>query len=210
MLRNQSRLTIAKEDLFVYRKRSYVPVDICLLIDASGSMVGEKSQAACYLAEHLLLTGKEKVAAVTFQEMRGEIVVPFTRHQQEMIRGLKRIRPGGMTPLADGIVTAVDLVSSSRVHNPTLVLITDGLPNYPLWSFDAQKDALEAAARIPKNKIKLICIGVEANRNYLERLADVAQGKLFVVDDLTRDNLINIVKHEKRLMNLGEKAKVNV
>lgn len=210
LMRNEGRLTIAKEDLFIYRKRSYVPVDICLLIDASGSMSGEKRQAACYLAEHLLLTGKEKVAVVTFQEMRGNVIVSFTRRQQDLIRGLNRIRPGGMTPLADGIVTAVDLISSSQAYNPTLVLITDGLPNYPLWSFDPEKDALEAATRIPKNKIRLICIGVEANRNFLERLAEVGQGKLFVVDDLTRSNLINIVKHEKRLMNLTDKTSVNV
>ena len=129
---------------------------------------------------------------------------PVTRNQQDLIRGLNRIRPVGMTPLADGIITAVDLILSSRPHNPTLVLITDGLPNYPLWSFDAEKDALEAAA-VPKNKIRLICIGVEANRGFLERLADVGQGKLFVVDDLNSANLINIVKHEKRLMNLAEK-----
>lgn len=208
LMRNDGRLKISKDDLYIYRKRSYVPVDICLLIDASGSMSGEKRQAACYLAEHLLLTGKERVAVVTFQEMRSHIVVPFTRRQQDLIRGLKRIRPGGMTPLADGIVTAVDLISSSRVHNPTLVLITDGLPNYPLWSFDPEKDALEAAARIAKNKIRLLCIGVEANRRFLERLAEVGQGKLFVVDDLNRSNLINIVKHEKRLMNLTEKTSV--
>lgn len=209
-LMKNERLKISKEDLYIYRKRSYVPVDICLLIDASGSMSGEKRQAACYLAEHLLLTGKEKVAVVTFQEMRAQVVVPFTRRQQDLIRGLNRIRPGGMTPLADGIVTAVDLVLSSRTHNPTLVLITDGLPNYPLWSFDAEKDALEAAARIAKNKIRLLCIGVEANRGFLEKLADVGRGKLFVVDDLNRSNLINIVKHEKRLMNLSEKTSANV
>jgi len=209
LIRNE-RLKITKEDLFIYRKRSYVPVDICLLIDASGSMSGEKRQAACYLAEHLLLTGKEKVAVVTFQEMRAQVVVPFTRRQQDLIRGLNRIRPGGMTPLADGIVTAVDLILSSRTHNPTLVLITDGLPNYPLWSFDSEKDALEAAARIAKNKIRLLCIGVEANRRFLEKLAEVGQGKLFVVDDLNRSNLINIVKHEKRLMNLSEKTSANV
>jgi len=206
LMKKERRLRITKDDLYIYRKRSYVPVDICLLIDASGSMVGEKWEAACFLAEHLLLTGKEKVAVVTFQEMRSQVVVPFTRSQQDLIRGLKRIRPVGMTPLADGIITAVDLILSSRPHNPTLVLITDGLPNYPLWSFDAAKDALEAAARIPKKKIRLICIGVEANRGFLEKLADVAQGKLFVVDDLNSANLINIVKHEKRSMNLADRS----
>jgi magnesium chelatase subunit D len=41
-------------------------------------MAGDKRQAACYLAEHLLLTGKEKVAVVTFQERNSQVVVPFT------------------------------------------------------------------------------------------------------------------------------------
>ena len=98
LMRKERRLRISKDDLYIYRKRSYVPVDICLLIDASGSMVGEKWEAACFLAEHLLLTGKEKVAVVTFQEMRSQVVVPFTRNQQDLIRGLNRIRPVGMTP----------------------------------------------------------------------------------------------------------------
>jgi len=203
LLRNDRRLTVDKGDLMIYSKRSYVPIDICLLIDASGSMVGEKMKAACYLAEHLLLSGKDKVAVVTFQEMRANVAVPFTRRQRDLIRGLNRIIPGGMTPLADGIVTAVDLIASARVKNPTLVLITDGTPNYPLWSFDSHKDALEAAAMIPNNKIKLICIGVEGNQNFLEKLTGMAMGKLFVVDDLNRNNLINIVKHEKNLMGLS-------
>ncbi|NLB18761.1 MAG: VWA domain-containing protein [Syntrophomonadaceae bacterium] len=203
LLRNDSRLIIDKGNLTIYRKRSYVPIDICLLIDASGSMVGEKMEAACYLAEHLLLSGKDKVAVVTFQEMRANVVVPFTRRQRDLIRGLNRIVPGGMTPMADGIVTAVDIISSSRVKNPTMVLITDGIPNYPLWSFDSHKDALDAAAMIPDNKIKLICIGVEGNRSFLEKLTDKASGKLFVVDDLNRNNLTNIVKHEKKLMGLS-------
>lgn len=198
LMRHESRLTIKKEDLHVYQKRSYVPVNVCLLIDASASMAGEKRQAACFLAEHLLLSGKEKVAVVTFQEMKAQVVVPFTRNQKVLSRGLRGIRPGGLTPLADGIVTAVDLIKTSRVENPVLVLITDGVPNFPLWSFDAKKDALEAAQRIADARIKFICIGVESNKDYLKDLVDVAKGKLYVVDDLNRGNLIEIVRYEKK------------
>ena len=59
-LRGDNHFSIKKQDLHYYEKKSYVPIDICLLIDASGSMAGDKRQAACFLAEHLLLTGKEK------------------------------------------------------------------------------------------------------------------------------------------------------
>lgn len=200
LMRGDKHLKIEKEDLHFYSKKKYIPIDICLLIDASGSMAGDKRQAACYLAEHLLLTGKEKVAVVTFQERSSRVVAPFTRNQRVLSKGLATISPAGLTPLADGIMTAVNLIKENRVKNPLLVLITDGIPNTALWTLDAKADALDAAANIPENSIRFICIGVESNRIYLEKLANRADGSLYLVDDLNRDNLISIVRHEKKNM----------
>lgn len=199
-LRGDQGFTLQKEDLHFYDKKSYVPVDICLLIDASGSMAGDKRQAACFLAEHLLLTGKEKVAVVTFQEHSSRIVVPFTRNQKLLSRGLSTINPAGLTPLASGIVTAVELMQANRLRNPLLVLITDGIPNVPLWTMDAKADAIAAAGQLEDTKISFICIGVESNRIYLEKLCNRAGGALYMVDDLNKDNLINIVRYEKKNM----------
>jgi magnesium chelatase subunit D len=196
--RGDDSLTIKKEDLHFYDKKSYVPIDVCLLMDASGSMAGDKRQAACFLAEHMLLTGKEKVAVVTFQERSSEVVVPFTRNQSVLNKGLATITPAGLTPMADGIVTAVNLIKESKVRNPLLVMITDGIPNTSLWTTDAKADAMEAAYRIPENDIRFICIGVESNRYYLEKLVERAKGALYLVDDLNKDNLINIIHNEKK------------
>jgi len=198
LLRGDNHLTIQKEDLHVYDRKSYVPIDVCLVIDASHSMAGEKRQAACYLAEHLLLTGREKVAVVTFQEMNATVAVPFTRNHKILSKGLARIRPGGLTPMADGIFTAVELIKSSKVSNPLMILITDGMPNFPLWSFDAKKDALEAAEKVAEAKIKFICIGIESNKIFLRDVAKQAKGTLYIVDDLNRECLIDIVKYEKK------------
>lgn len=199
-LRGDRQLTLQKGDLHFYAKKSYVPMDVCLLIDSSGSMAGDKRQAACYLAQHLLLTGREKVSVVTFQERNSRVVVPFTRNQKVLTKGLSTINPAGLTPMADGIMTAVDLVKNNRVRNPLLVMITDGIPNTPKWTMDAKADALNAAGQILKHKIRFICIGVESNRIYLEKLAGHARGVLYLVDDLNRDNLINIVRCEKKVM----------
>jgi len=199
LLRGENRLIIQKEDLYQYQKRHYIPMDVCLLIDASGSMAGEKRQAACYLAQHLLLSGREKVAVVTFQEMKAQLAVPFTKNQKVLSRGLSNIRPGGLTPLADGIVTSIEVIESTRVSNPVLILITDGMPNFPLWSFDAKKDALEAAYKIAEAKIRFICIGVESNKEYLKKLARNGKGKLYIVDDLNKSNLVDIMAYEKRI-----------
>ncbi|HZK43475.1 MAG TPA: VWA domain-containing protein [Syntrophomonadaceae bacterium] len=202
-MRGDRHLKIRKEDLHFYKTKTYTPIDVCLLIDASGSMAGDKRQAACYLAEHLLLTGKERVAVIIFQERSSKVIVPFTRDHNLLRKGLATIKPAGLTPLASGIVTAVDLIKNNRVRNPLLVMITDGIPNAPLWTLDAGNDALEAATFIPEEKIHLVCIGVESNKNFLQKLSDRAEGVLYLVDDLNKDNLINIVRHEKKVM-LGQ------
>lgn len=198
LLRGDKTLTIRKEDMQVYDKRSYVPIDVCLVIDASASMAGDKRQAACYLAEHLLLTGREKVAVVIFQATKARVVVPFTRNHKMLSAGLATIRPEGLTPMADGLYTAQKLVTSSKVSNPLMVMITDGMPNFPLWSVDAKEDALEAATRIGKTKIKFVCIGLESNKVFLQEIVKLARGTLYVVDDLNKNSLIDIVKYEKR------------
>lgn len=198
LLRGDKRLSIRKDDLHFYDKKSYIPIDICLLLDASGSMAGEKRQAASFLAQHLLLTGKERVAVVTFQERNARVVAPFTRSQSVLTKGLQTINPAGMTPLANGIMTALDLIKNSRVRNPLLVLITDGIPNAALWTMDAQADALSAAANIPDQKLRFICIGVESNASFMEKLAKAGEGALYLVDDLNKENLINLVRYEKK------------
>lgn len=203
-LRGDSNFSIKKEDLHYYQKKNYVPVNVCLLLDSSGSMAGEKRQAACYLAQHLLLTGKEKVAVVAFQEKGSRVVVPFTRKESELKKGLATINPAGLTPMAHGIMKALDLIKNSRIKNPLLVLITDGVPNVPLWTMDARADTLRAASFIAEEEIRFICIGVESNRSFLEKVADKADGVLYFVNDLNRDNLINIVRHEKRVMLSGK------
>jgi len=197
-LRGDKHFSIKKEDLHFYDKKSYTPIDICLLMDASGSMAGDKRQAASYLAQHLLLTGKERVAVVTFQERSSLVVAPFTRSLSVLDKGLATINPGGMTPMAHGIMTALDLIKKSRVRNPLLVMITDGIPNAPLWTLDAQGDALAAAANLPDQKIHFICIGMESNASFMEKLSKAGEGALYLVDDLNKENLINLVRYEKK------------
>lgn len=204
-MRGDGHLTIKKEDLHYYEKKSYIPIDVCLVIDSSGSMAGDKRQAACFLAEHLLLTGKEKVAVVTFQERSSNVVVPFTHNQRILSKGLSTINPAGLSPLAHGIEAAVNLIKENRVRNPLMVLITDGIPNIPLWTLDALADGLEAGKHVAENRIRFICIGVESNRFYLEKLANQANGVLYLVDDLNKDNLINIVRSEKKNMMDGKR-----
>ncbi len=195
-LEGQPHLTIDKKDIRVFGKKSFAPIDTCIAIDCSGSMVGEKIRAVSYLAEHFLLTSKEKVSIIAFQEQNARVAVPFTKSYQKLQDGLRTIQPEGLTPLAKGIVESVELIKKRRARNPLLVLITDGIPNFPLWTLDAQKDALKAAEMVAENKIRLVCIGVIPNETFMKQLAAAGKGNLYIVDELDKNSLVDVVTQE--------------
>lgn len=195
-LEGKPRMAIDKRDVKIYGKKSFAPIDTCIAIDGSGSMVGEKIRAVNFLAEHFLLTSKEKVSVVLFQEAEARIVVPFTKNYQKLRDGLETIKPEGMTPLAKGIVESINLIKKKRARNPLLILITDGIPNQPLWSMDSREDSLKAAKTIAENKIRLVCIGVLPNENFMKELASVGKGNLYVVDELDKNSLLDVVTQE--------------
>jgi len=191
-------LQIKPEDIQVYAKKSYAPVDTCLLVDCSGSMMGERIKSVSYIAEYLLLTSREKVGLVTFQETSAEVMVPFTRSYDELHKGLAKVKPNGMTPLAHGINTALDMFKKERPRNPLLVLITDGIPNYPYWTTDAMKDALKAAEMIAREKLRFVCIGIDPDHKFLPLLAEAGHGNIYIVNDSDRNNMIDIITSEKK------------
>lgn len=195
-LEGKPRMVIDKRDLKIYGKKSFAPIDTCIAIDGSGSMVGEKIRAVNFLAEHFLLTSKERVSVVLFQETDARVAVPFTKNYQKLRDGLETVKPEGMTPLAKGIVESVNLIKKKRARNPLLILITDGIPNCPLWSMDSKEDALKAAKMIADNKIRLVCIGVLPNEEFMKELAAVGKGNLYVVDELDKNSLLDVVTQE--------------
>jgi len=77
-----------------------------------------------------------------------------------------------------------------------LILITDGIPNFPLWTTDAEKDALKAAEIIAENKIRFVCIGVIPNEEFMKKLAANGRGNLYIVDELNKDSLVDVVTQE--------------
>jgi len=206
-LRGDKVIKITKRDLHHYARKAYTPVNICLLLDCSASMNEHKYQAAIYLARHLLLSTKDKVAIVGFQDHWGKVVVPFTRRESILKKGLLNVVPAGATPMAHGIFTACNLIKSSRVKNPLLVMITDGLPNVAFWTHNPEADALKAAGLIKNLPGQFICIGVESNRKFLQKLCDIAQGTFFLTEDFERGELIKIVRWAKKEIQLEHKGR---
>lgn len=189
---------LAREDLRVYRRQGYRTRDICLLIDASASMAGKRIRAAKHLARHLLQSGHDRVAVLSFQEKETSVCVPFTRNGPRVEAGLRRMQPFGLTPLASGLHDCLDYLVTARSRNPLLLLITDGVPTVPRWTMNPLGDAIRAAAEVASRKVSFACIGLEPNRDFLEKLAQQGRGSLYVVEELEKDALVAIAHRERR------------
>jgi magnesium chelatase subunit D len=114
-------------------------------------------------------------------------------------KGLRSIQPFGLTPLADGLYSALRYVRQSHVaRNTLLLLITDGIPTVPRESVNPLDDALEAADRLRAAKLATACVGLQPNQKYLCELMERANGSLYVVDELSRDTLVSIAYEERQ------------
>jgi len=185
-------------DIQVYRRRPTHPPEVCLLIDASASMVGRRIRAAKYLIRHLTMACRVKISVLTFQERDVKIHIASTRSKKAIEEGVKRIQPQGLTPLAAGIADTLDFIKARKLKDVLLILITDGIPTMNRWTADPARDALTAAKRIADSKITFMCVGLQPNRDFLSRLVDVAHGKLYIVDEFDKDILVNLVRAGRR------------
>lgn len=185
---------LMREDIRLYRKRPARPPEVCLLIDASASMVGRRIRAAKYLIRHLATACKVRVTVLTFQERDVRVQIASTRSRKIIEEGVRRVEPAGLTPLAAGITEALDFIRSRKLKDVLLVLITDGIPTMNRWTADPARDALTAAKRIAEEKVQFMCVGLQPNRDFLKKLVEIACGKLYVVDEFDKDILISLVR----------------
>jgi magnesium chelatase subunit D len=187
---------IAPEDLRQKLKRKRKKVEICLILDASASMAGQRIKAAKFLVRHLLLSTPDRISVVIFQEQHAQVQVPLTRDFKQVENRLKEIRAYGSTPLAIGIQTCLQHIRDFSARNPLVVLITDGVATYSSNTRDPIMEAIDAAKEIKASGYDFTCIGLKPHKNYLSQLAEAAGGSLYVVDELEKQVLVKAVWSE--------------
>ncbi len=190
------RLRIDPSDLMVRPNRSHLAFDVCLLIDSSASMAGNRIYAAKFLTRHLLHSTRDRISVLAFKGGEVSLLVPLTRRLSLVEQGLRGLIPSGLTPMAHGLSESCDYLKRARARQPLLLLITDGIPTVPKWSGNPMSDAVSAAQQVARAGVTFGCIGLEPSRPYLETIARAGKGSLYVLDDLEESSLIKIAQRE--------------
>ena len=110
---------------------------VLFVVDASGSMAARDRMSAVTGAALSLLRDayqrRDQVAVVTFRGAEAAVLLSPTSSAHVAGRRLTRLETGGRTPLAQGLMTARDLVARQKVRDPSrrslVVVLTDGRAN---------------------------------------------------------------------------------
>jgi VWFA-related protein len=105
-----------------------VPVSLGIAIDTSGSMAGEKWEAAKRALDRFLfelLDPEDEVFVYRFND-RPELVHDWTTDRGRVSRALARVSPRGGTALYDTVAEAVQLAQAGKHRKKALVIISDG------------------------------------------------------------------------------------
>ncbi|MBS3985825.1 MAG: VWA domain-containing protein [Selenomonadales bacterium] len=190
---------VLEQHLHFQAKTARQRLDICLLIDASASMMGRRMKAAKELARQLVHATDDRLSVIYFQEDRVELAVPFTRNQILLKNGLRSIKPSGLTPLALGLLRASQYLSKHSCRERSLlIVITDGIPTMAMSAGDPMEEVLQQAKDIGKRRLNLCCVGLQPNQRLLCRIAEAAGGSVHVIDEITAPLLLSIVEQERR------------
>jgi len=179
---------------------------VLFVVDASGSMAARRRMAAVSGAVLSLLRDayqrRDKVGLVSFRGAGAELLLPPTSSVPTAVARLRRLRTGGRTPLADGLLRARRVLAAERLRDPKrrplLVLLTDGratvptrLGNHPV------ADALRAAALLAGDGVATVVVDCESGPVRLgmaAQLAAVAGAPVVTVAELSAEQVTGVVR----------------
>lgn len=168
-------IRILPEDIreSVYSGRT--PLTIILVIDVSLSMKGSLSDVRKVIEqiERETRGSKDRVGIVAFKDSGAVEVQAPTTNWNKIYRALARLKISGLTPLAEGLMKALEAIKRERMRNsdiePLVLVISDFAPNIPLAQsvgpghaqYTPIKDLIKASRLLRKQKVRLGAIDVD-------------------------------------------------
>ena len=160
--------------------RSPEGTSVVLVIDKSSSMEGKKIELARLAAIGVVdnLRGIDQVGVLIFDNS-FQWAVPMRRAEDKSLikRLISGIVPDGGTQIAPALAEAYRKVLPSRATFKHIVLLTDGISEEG-DSLDLSKEAL-----LQHVTISTVGLGQDVNRAYLEKVANLAGGKAYFLNE---------------------------
>jgi Ca-activated chloride channel family protein len=135
------------QEISFFSRGTDSPVDVFLLVDASGSMDMERKVANARTAAMQLIHSLDPVDRVAVYGFDKDVfeLCPFTEDRQKAIAALEGVEAFGVTAIHDAVAKASALVEGQGFGRRAIVVITDGIDTASQLSV---AQAVDAAKRV--------------------------------------------------------------
>jgi len=167
--RTSAGLLLQREDLRLAVKEGRESNLMLFCVDASGSMAARKRMEQVKTAVLSLLMDayqrRDKVALVTFRGSSAVLALPPTSSVEVAAKRLADLPAGGRTPLAEGLLTAREVLRLERIRDPRrrplLIVVTDGRATF---GPDALSRSRQVGALLATEQVASLVIDCETGR----------------------------------------------
>ena len=185
----------------------FPPIHLCLIVDRSTSMTGERMDMVRSNIFELIgmLRQKDTLGIVSFSDRAEVVVMPEVVSEPNLIKNkVFNIQPGGATEIFQGLEAAYEVMRRSTLANESkhLILITDG------HTYGDEDACLELAQKAWSEGFSITCLGIghEWNDSFLDKLASAGGGSAIFVKNST--DLKNYIEQKLSSINVSYAHKV--
>lgn len=167
----------------VQGKHELPSLGLMIVLDRSGSMIGEKIELAKEAAARSveLLRDGDTFGFIAFDDRPWEVIEPTPlQNKEEAVNTILSVPVGGGTEIYNSVEMAYAKLTNLNLQRKHIILLTDGQSS-------TTKDYETLIEEGKKNNITLstVAIGQDADRNLLEKLSKLASGRFYDVFDAT-------------------------
>jgi Ca-activated chloride channel family protein len=181
--------------------RKLLPLNLCLVIDRSTSMRGNRLQRVKNALELLLpkLSSSDLLSVVVFSD-RAEVLLPPkpVGEQKQSTNWIDRIEASGGTEIYQGLLSGVKQLRKASLDdfNNQLILVTDGR------TYGDEKDCLRLAQDAASSAIAVHAFGIGSDWDdkFLDALVAPSSGLVEYID--SEEKIVSSL--QKRLRSLGD------
>ncbi|OYT70625.1 MAG: hypothetical protein CFK49_11710 [Armatimonadetes bacterium JP3_11] len=162
------------------------PLNLCLVLDRSGSMEGAPfeyaKQACAYLVDQL--TEQDVLSIVTFSDAVDVVMPPRKIVNKQLVKDhIMRLTVGDTTNLYDALVVGTQQITSTPLpgYQSHLILLTDGEPTTGIKDFATIVGAAAKAKEFGFH-ITALGFGPDYNEELLAGIARRSGGKYYYID----------------------------